>query len=358
VIALLGRRDAPTDALEDYCTFLGRVLSRRGCELEIRRVGWMEQGWSRALADLERAASRWRGQWVLVQYTALSWSKRGFPRSYLRVMRLLRKSGTRTAVVFHDVQPYGGARLVDRLRRRAQLRVMRAAYDQAERSILTVPLELVKWLPADLHKATFIPVGANVPELPAAGRHAAAGDRAAKTIAVFGVTGGQAMQREVADIAGALNQIAPCVPGLKLALFGRNSKEAVPRLKAELNGARVQVEAHGLLAADEIPQILAAADLLLHVRGHVSSRRGSALAGIACGVPVVGYRGDETSAPITEAGVLLVPQGDRAALADAMHRVLEDPALREDLAARSRAAQQKYFSWDAIAGRLLEVLGG
>ena len=31
-IALLGRRDMPTDGVEDYCTFLGRALAQRGAE--------------------------------------------------------------------------------------------------------------------------------------------------------------------------------------------------------------------------------------------------------------------------------------------------------------------------------------
>ena len=38
MIALLGRRDSPTDALEDYCAWLGRALEARGWTLVPVRV--------------------------------------------------------------------------------------------------------------------------------------------------------------------------------------------------------------------------------------------------------------------------------------------------------------------------------
>ena len=38
VIALLGRKDEPTDAVEEYCRYLGSALELCGIELEIQRV--------------------------------------------------------------------------------------------------------------------------------------------------------------------------------------------------------------------------------------------------------------------------------------------------------------------------------
>jgi glycosyltransferase involved in cell wall biosynthesis len=99
------------------------------------------------------------------------------------------------------------------------------------------------------------------------------------------------------------------------------------------------------------------ADVLLFVRGQISSRRGSAIAGIACGLPVVCYEGPETGWPITEAGILSVPLGDREALSEALERVLSNNELRSALCQRSRRAQEQYFSWSAIAARYAEALG-
>jgi glycosyltransferase involved in cell wall biosynthesis len=94
----------------------------------------------------------------------------------------------------------------------------------------------------------------------------------------------------------------------------------------------------------------------LFVRGHISTRRGSAIAAIACGLPIVCYSGPETTWPITEAGILAVPYGKRDALAKALEIVLRDDRLRRTLAERSRDAYEKYFSWAAITEQFAEAL--
>ena len=48
-VALLGRKDEPTDALEDYCKLLAQSLGKRGCSLEMFRIPWAEQGWRREI---------------------------------------------------------------------------------------------------------------------------------------------------------------------------------------------------------------------------------------------------------------------------------------------------------------------
>jgi len=80
--------------------------------------------------------------------------------------------------------------------------------------------------------------------------------------------------------------------------------------------------------------------------------------GIACGFPIVGYRGEETAFPITEAGVLLADPGDLVGIAEALRRVLCDAKLRDEMRQRSLAAGQKYFSWDAITEQFLRALSG
>src|SRR5262245_54645097 len=120
MIALLGRRDIPTDAVEDYCAYLGKALERRGHALEARRVRWAECGWLSSLQSLSRESVSWGGRWVLVQYTALSWSRRGFPLGLLPILFVLCRKRTRVGVVFHDTVGYPGKRFVDRFRRLVQ----------------------------------------------------------------------------------------------------------------------------------------------------------------------------------------------------------------------------------------------
>jgi hypothetical protein len=163
-IALLGRRDEPTDAVEEYCHYLGVGLCAIGFELQLVRVPWAERGWAAALQELKRSATEWRASCVLVQYTALAWSRRGFPLPFLRVLKILREASARVTVVFHDVEPHQGKRGIDKLRRQAHLRVMRESLRLCDLAIFTVPMEKLSWIRRHESKAVFIPVGANLNE--------------------------------------------------------------------------------------------------------------------------------------------------------------------------------------------------
>src|SRR5258708_7271296 len=278
IIALLGRRDEPTDALEEYCRLLGEALAPHGYELERFRVPWAEVGWRTALRKLAAEAAGWRGWWVLMPYPALGWSRRGFPFAAHRVLSMLREHGERCGVIFHDAQPFWGSRMIDGVRRYCQGRIMRRLYERAECIILTVPAEKNRWLPAGVAKCVFIPVGAN---FRAPKTHDPAGSAGIKTVAVFCITGSGRTSREVGYI---VKRAASAVGPLHLVVMGRGSKEAESALRAEFNGAQVDVKALGLLGAEELARTLASADVLLFVRGQVSTRRGSAIAGIACGL--------------------------------------------------------------------------
>jgi glycosyltransferase involved in cell wall biosynthesis len=112
----------------------------------------------------------------------------------------------------------------------------------------------------------------------------------------------------------------------------------------------------GVLPAEEVARELSGADALLFVRGEILGHRGSAIAGIACGIPVIGYGDAETAFPLSEGGVVLAPRGDSGALAKALKRVLTDKSFSQTLRERSRSAQENYFSWDRIAQGLAEAL--
>src|ERR1700693_389411 len=97
-VALLRQRDTPTDGIEEYCSFLARALAELGIDLQQTRVQWVEKDWVAALGQLSRASSEWRGPWVLLQYTASSWSRRGFPFGALAALAILRQAGVRCTV--------------------------------------------------------------------------------------------------------------------------------------------------------------------------------------------------------------------------------------------------------------------
>jgi glycosyltransferase involved in cell wall biosynthesis len=358
-VALLGRQDFPTDGVEDYCMYLGEALRRHGIELKLVRVPWAEKGWIGALGQLRRDCGAWRGQRVLLQYTALAWSRRGFPWRVLSVLRTLKRSGLKVAVVFHDTSPVVGGRLRDRVRSRIQDWVMRRIALNSDRSISVLRAEQMAWVRPDLLRGKFvtIPIGANVPESVCRRTGMNAQAIACSTIVVFGVTGGRAAPREVSDIAYAVRRASDKKTRLRLVVLGRGSKEAERTLKETLRNVDVEVSVLGLLSADVVADVLADADVMLFVRGHLSGRRGSALAGIVSGLPIVGYSGPETTFPVTEAGLELAPEGDQEALALALSRVIVNDELRRELRRRSVRAHAEYFSWSRIAQQFVAELG-
>jgi glycosyltransferase involved in cell wall biosynthesis len=118
----------------------------------------------------------------------------------------------------------------------------------------------------------------------------------------------------------------------------------------------VEVSILGILDPEQISHSLMESDALLSVRGTVYPRRGSAIAGVACGIPVVGYTDGGNIYPLSEAGLQVAPRGDQTALADALMAVLQNCELREELRARSRHAFETFFSWEVIARKLHQAL--
>lgn len=357
LIALLGARDMPTDGVEEYCEYLGAAMRAHDFDLKIKRVGWSAGGWRKALKTLRQESHFWRGRWVLVQYTALAWSSRGFPLRFRNVLQILRKAGARVGVIFHDVEPYGGSRGIDKIRRAVQLHAMRRALGAADFAVFTIPLEKVSWLKkTEAGRAVFIPVGANIPAELLSGAKNTAGARRPLRVAIYGITGGKNTGREAEEIVKAVRAASSRVQSLQVSAFGRHADDGESQLREGLHGVPVDVRVQGLLPVERVKDELCSSDVLLFVRGQISSRRGSAIAGIACGLPVIAYRGTETASPITDAGVVLVSRDNPAELGEALTHVLTDEPYRASLSAKSAAAQQNYFSWAAIASRLGEEL--
>ncbi len=353
-IALLGRKDTPTDAVEEYCRYLATALQPHRIQLEIRRVPWEIYGWPDSLQALKLMAMQWRDTWVLVQYTALAWSARGFPQKVLRAMEILKSAGARMGIVYHDVEPYPGTRLIDSFRRFLQVRTMRRALAIADLAIFTVPPERLSWLPAVPPNAAFIPVGPNLP-IPLV-PPALSNQNPVPTIGVFSITGGESGARETQIILAVVRHAAQKLGKFRISIFGRHAELRETELREGLCDLPVELSVEGVLESAKVVQKLFLCDVLLFVRGPISSRRSSGIAGIACGLPVIAYLGSETAPPITDAGVVLVSPDDPDDLKDALVHILSDAAFRMELAARSRAAYQTHFAWPAIATRFSALL--
>jgi glycosyltransferase involved in cell wall biosynthesis len=145
---------------------------------------------------------------------------------------------------------------------------------------------------------------------------------------------------------------------LHLIVFGRGAMIVEGLLKPILEGSPVTFEAYGIVESEYAGRLFARANVQVFIRSGLSSRRGSGIAGIACGVPIVGFSDAETGFPITEAGVRLVPIGDVEGLIRELVLVLQQPTLQEALRRQSLEAAQRYFSWDRIAETYVSALTG
>lgn len=173
---------------------------------------------------------------------------------------------------------------------------------------------------------------------------------------VFGVTGAPSMEREVEEIADVMQKASRALTGLRLIAVGRGSVEAREQLVKTLDGCNVEIVARGILPAAEVAREFERADAMLFVRGPITPQRGSVMAGIASGIPIVGYQDGRILGPLQEAGVEWSPWVDRENLTRGLIRVLSDPRRWTELHERNLEVQKAHLSWDRIAERFRVVL--
>jgi len=356
-IALLGRRDTPADGIADYCEYLGQNLAKRGIELRPVRVEWIRDGWFHALRDLWRQSKEWRGMWVIPQYTAMAWSNRGFPVGALASAAILRARGVRCALLFHEPWGVSGPRAIDKFRCTFQNWTVRALHRFAEKNIFTIPLDTVPWLPANDTKSVSIPLGPNIPENLTNRSASQNRNGAEKTVVVFCVSEPPYGQREINDVAAATRAAACDGTKLRVVFVGRGTAEAKPAIDLAFEGTGIEICNRGLCEAPEVTRIFSEADAMLAVRGRLYLRRGSALAGLACGLPMIAYAGAAEGTIISEAGITLVPFGDHQALGSALREILSNDALWREMHEKNIRFQQKYLSWNVIAAAFVAFLG-
>lgn len=349
---LVGRNDRPTDGVRDYCRELARACGASGVSVRVVDVPWYSHGWLRALHGLRRELGKHRPDWVVVQVTHLAWSRRGFSAGMILPAIASRAAGVRVAAMIHDPSGFGGSRVVDRARRAAQHASMKLLTLLTDPLFVSVDPAVVPWLDRHRDRVQRLVVGSNVGENPGGPQE---GERHGPfRVAVFGVAEGPRGAEERRLVVEVARMAAKRLGQVTVVAFGRGTgPEAGPWPKA----SGVEVEMHGLVPCEEASQLLSGAGALLHVRGPVSTRRGTVAAAIAHGLPIVGYGGAETAPPVTEAGVMLVEPDDVDGLASALIRLGADDDFACEFRRRSREAWREHFSWERIAARFLDGLG-
>jgi glycosyltransferase involved in cell wall biosynthesis len=353
----------------------GEVTGAAGAGAVVRTVpDWGPRGWPAVRAALRA----WRPDVVHIQYQAGAFDGRGGPA--LLPPWLARRGGPPTAVTLHDrhvpyLFPKAGA-----LRARA-LRLL------TRHAAATIATNGDDWaaLRADAALAPrlyLLPIGSNIPPLTGATRATARAETRAAlgagpdtiVIAYFGLAGASKGLDTLLDAfatmggagAGDLRLLiiggeASATDGAR---FGAHGDPASGDLAGAIRarGLAGRVGVTGALPAAAIAAHLAAADLAaLPYRDGASWRRGSLLAALAAGLPVVttdpapGYDAAGALPALTDGvGAILVPPADPAALAAALGRLAGDAPHRARLAAGALALAAR-FDWDTIAATHLDL---
>jgi glycosyltransferase involved in cell wall biosynthesis len=136
-------------------------------------------------------------------------------------------------------------------------------------------------------------------------------------------------------------------PQLEVLLIGDGPLS--PDLKNEAQQLGIVDQVHFLGDRRDIPELLAAIDVSV-VPGSSESLSNVILESMAAGVPVVATRVGGNPELLEGRGILVSPGDDRA-LAEALDRLLRDPALRGDLAIKARQFAAQNFTTETMALR-------
>lgn len=139
-----------------------------------------------------------------------------------------------------------------------------------------------------------------------------------------------------ADVIRAAAEVVGVRPDVRFLFIGDGILRERLQEQARAAGLERHIRWTGLVPPTEIPELVAAMDILVHA----SLREGLARAlpqALIVGRPVVSYDVDGArEVVLTDATGILVPPQDVAALAAAMTRLAADPALRERLGREGR----------------------
>jgi glycosyltransferase involved in cell wall biosynthesis len=187
-------------------------------------------------------------------------------------------------------------------------------------------------------------------------RPAANGKRPAGRPTVLFV-GNVAPSKGVEALFDATLQLRAKYPDIRLQIVGCGDGLGEELLaRAHEAGAGGNVELAGFVGRDELPELYRRADVFCspaQYEGGVATVYGEAM---ACGCPVVASTAGGAPEAVVEGETgLLVPPLDADATAEALDRILGDPALRRRMAESSRLRAEDLFAMDKVIARIVDA---
>jgi len=360
----------------DYTAHLAEALSQLGHEVTVVtsvgaqppangswRVYPQVERWNwHALPTILRILRDARVQAASIQYPTQQYGRDPMVNALPALIQA--RLGVPVTATIHEFSTF---RLLGRLRLALTARLSRAVIttDGANQALLA------RWTGRAASELALVPLASNLPCAPPEGYQRAALRAhlgAGPTSVVLAYLGFISPSKGLEDLLDAFALALAEAPELDLRLWLVASREpAAPRYAAyhaeierrleRLNG-RERVVWTGYLEAAQVSAHLLAADVaVLPFRDGASLRRGTLLAALAHGLPVVSTLGPGAAADgLGESqGLCLVPARDGQALARTVVGLARDGALRRDLAGRAAAFGAR-FSWPAVAEQTLAIL--
>jgi glycosyltransferase involved in cell wall biosynthesis len=366
-----GNPSSPCGGVGDYTAALAAALAAAGDAVHVwtpARSPQMRRGVNvHVLPDafgkgsrgaLDRAIREIPGV-VLLQYVPNALGARGANLPFCLWLSRLARGGRDVRVMFHEPYfylswsrpwtPGNALALVQRIMARILVRGARRVYQSTD--------TWRRYLPgaARLRSLETLAIPSTVPlDAPPADRDAfrrQAGATGETPLAGHFGTYGAHVARELRAILPAL---AARRPDVRIALVG----DGGPAFLAELARTHPAVArcayASGRLDPARVAAALRACDVLLQpYPDGITTRRTSAMAGIANGVPTVTTAGALTEPVWADTGaVAFVPAGDADAFVEKVDTLLRDTAAREALGRRAASAYAAHFSMDRTVAML------
>ncbi len=249
-------------------------------------------------------------------------------------------------VIFH-LHGGGFARFYERCQP-WQRRIVRLFLDRAE-CIITVSERWQAWM-REITANPRITVIPNPVPLPPN----APGERSGALVCYVGRI---EQAKGVFDLIEAVNEVRETIPNVRLECAGDGDIDAV-LCHALVRGIRANVHFTGWISPRRREQLLARASVFV-MPSHAEGMPMSLLEAMAAGCPVIATEVGGIPDVVTD-GVngLLLPAGDRDALALALHRLLVDRELGERLGREARQTIRRRFTTGHALERLDQIYTG
>ncbi len=296
---------------------------------------------------------------LVVQHSPNAWGYKGLNVGFCRwLLGRRRRQGDEIRLMFHEVAyPWlhrdRPSRWLLAAGQRWMARILLKASTHVDVTTPAWETMLRACAPADRRAFGWRPVPSNIPVSP--------DTAAAATIRSRVAPSGEAVVGSFSAFAGVIGpRLAGLLPRVLLdqhgrvgLLIGHGSDRFAERMIAQHPGLAGRLVATGALAPEQISTHLRACDLVMqpYLEG-ITTRRGSAMAALSHGVPMVTNFGHLAEPFWSESGaVMLAATPD--AIPEAVNHILADSDLRARIGAAGRALYERRFAVERTVEALL-----